>query len=70
MKFQREFQDRTKGENMKLKTAPCLFLACGVLVAPGTALAMKHPNPVANSGIHAHLIHTDPVPNSHPNRTT
>lgn len=55
---------------MKLKCAPCLFLACGVLLAPGTALAMKHPNPVANSGIHAHLIHTDPVPNSHPNRTT
>lgn len=45
---------------MKLKAAPCLFLACGILLAPGVAMAKISP----------HHMHPMPVPNSARTHTT
>lgn len=50
---------------LTLKTAPCLLVVLGTLVAPTAAVARTHPAPVANS--HYHPM---PVPNSARTHTT
>jgi len=49
---------------MHLKTAPCLVMAMGMLIAPGAAFGKTIPNPVANSGLHGNRITPHPVANS------